>query len=135
MDFSIPDELKQIKAKVRQMVDTELKPHDQAIEESRHIPPQALEAIREIGLFGTLIPSEYGGLGHGMLGNCLVIAEMAEAHIAYFYTYSMSVQIASKGIELYGSAEPRRRWLMNDRGRRVVKLSKRKKCRKIKGFR
>ncbi len=111
MDFSIPDDLNQIKAKVRRMVDTELKPHDQAIEETGHIPPQALDAIREMGLFGTLIPAEYGGLGLGMLGNCLVIEEMAKAHIAYFYTYSMNVHIASKGIELYGSAEQRRRWL------------------------
>jgi acyl-CoA dehydrogenase len=46
-----------------------------------------------------------------MLGNCLVIEEMARAHIAYFYTYSMNVHIASKGIELHGTEAQRQRWL------------------------
>jgi hypothetical protein len=53
----------------------------------------------------------YGGLGLDMLGNCLVIEEMARAHIAYFYTYSMNVHIASKGIELHGTEAQRQRWL------------------------
>jgi acyl-CoA dehydrogenase len=46
-----------------------------------------------------------------MLGNALVTEQMARAHIAYFYTYSMNVHIASKGIELHGSEAQRRRWL------------------------
>jgi len=111
MDFSIPEELQQLKASVRHMVETELKPHDQAIEESGRIPAQALDAIRRTGLFGSHMAKEYGGLGLDMFGNCLCIEEMAKAHIAYFYTYSMNVHIASKGIELYGSQAQRRRWL------------------------
>jgi acyl-CoA dehydrogenase len=46
-----------------------------------------------------------------MLGNCLAIEEIARAHIAYFYTYSMNVHIASKGIELHGSEAQCQRWL------------------------
>ena len=40
-----------------------------------------------------------------------MIEEIARAHIAYFYTFSMNVHIASKGIELYGSEQQRQRWL------------------------
>jgi alkylation response protein AidB-like acyl-CoA dehydrogenase len=67
----------------------------------------ALEAIRRLGLFGSHTPKSYGGLGLSMLGNCLVIEEMARANIAYFYAYSMNVHIASKGIELRGSCAGR----------------------------
>ena len=56
-------------------------------------------------------PKRYGGLGLDMLGNCLAIEETARAHIAYFYTYSMNVHIASKGIELHGSEAQRQRLL------------------------
>jgi acyl-CoA dehydrogenase len=111
MDFSVPESLRSLRRSLRQLVETELKPHDAAIEESGHIPPQALDAIRAFGLYGSNTPKRYGGLGLDMLGNCLAIEEMARAHIAYFYTYSMNVHIASKGIELHGSEAQCQRWL------------------------
>jgi len=111
VDFSIPESFRSLRANLRHLVDAELRPHDAAIEERGEIPPQALNAIRTFGLFGSNTPQRYGGLGLDMLGNCLAIEEMARAHIAYFYTYSMNVHIASKGIELHGSEEQRQRWL------------------------
>lgn len=96
---------------VRKLVDTRLSPYDQDIEETGKIPQDALDAIRDMGLFGSYIPAEYGGLGLDLLGTSKVIEQMARAHMAYFYTYSMNVHIASKGIELYGSEEQRKRWL------------------------
>jgi len=111
MDFSIPEDLRALKRDLRRLVDTELKPFDAVIEEEGQIPSRALDAMRAFGLFGSHTPREYGGLGLDMLGNCLLIEEMARAHIAYFYTYSMNVHIASKGIELHGSETQRQRWL------------------------
>jgi acyl-CoA dehydrogenase len=111
MDFSIPEDLRSLKRDLRRLVDTELKPFDALIEEEGQIPTQALDAMRAFGLFGSHTPRKYGGLGLDMLGNCLLIEEMARAHIAYFYTYSMNVHIASKGIELHGSETQRQRWL------------------------
>ncbi len=111
MDFAIPRELASWQEEVRQFVQAELKPHDAAIEESGEIPPGALDGMRRLGLFGTNTPRRYGGLGHDMLGNCLTIEELAKANIAYFYTSSMNVHLASKGIELDGSEAQRKRWL------------------------
>jgi acyl-CoA dehydrogenase len=111
MDFALEDETRNLQRKVRQVVNETLKPLDAAIEREGRIPDDALNAIRDLGLFGSHTPAVYGGLGLDMLGNSLVIMEMARAHIAYFYTYSMNVHIASKGIELHGSEEQRRRWL------------------------
>ena len=111
MDFSIPESLVSLRRSLRDLVETQLKPHDAVIEEKGEIPPQALDAIRAFGLYGSNTPQRYGGLGLDMLGNCFAIEEMARAHIAYFYTYRMNVHIASKGIELHGSDAQRQRWL------------------------
>ncbi len=111
MDFAIPDDLATWKEEVRRFVAAELTNHDGAIEESGEIPPGALDGMRNLGLFGTHTPKRYGGLGHTMLGNALTIEELAKAHIAYFYTSSMNVHIASKGIELDGSEAQRLKWL------------------------
>ncbi len=111
MDFSISESLRSLRQSLRHLVETELKPHDAAIEENGQIPSEALDAIRAFGLYGSNTPKRYGGLGLDMLGNCHAIEEMARAHIAYFYTYSMNVHIASKGIELHGSEAQCQRWL------------------------
>lgn len=111
MDWLIDEELRQLRTRVRAVVDSELRPHDAAIEAEGLIPSSALDAIRDLGLFGSHTPTEYGGMGLDMLGNSIVIMEMARAHIAYFYTYSMNVHIASKCIELYGNDEQRLRFL------------------------
>jgi acyl-CoA dehydrogenase len=96
---------------VRRMVNEQLKPYDRQIEQTGRIPKDALDAIRKMGLFGCYTPARYGGLGLDLLSTSTVIEEIARAHIAYFYTYSMNVHIASKGIELYGSERQRKRWL------------------------
>jgi len=96
---------------VRRMVNEQLKPYDRQIEQTGRIPKDALDAIRKMGLFGCYTPAHYGGLGLDLLSTSTVIEEIARAHIAYFYTYSMNVHIASKGIELYGSEQQRKRWL------------------------
>jgi alkylation response protein AidB-like acyl-CoA dehydrogenase len=49
MDFSVPESLRSLRKSLRQLVETELKPHDATIEENGHIPPQALDAIRAFG--------------------------------------------------------------------------------------
>ena len=120
MDFEIPKPLALWKEEVRQFVGEELKPHDATIEETGRIPEQALDGMRRMGLFGINTPREYGGLGHDMFGNCLTIEEVAKANIAYFYTTSMNVHIASKGIELDGSEAQRRRWLPELASGRII---------------
>lgn len=111
MDFTIPSDLARLKAEVRDFVSHELSPHDEEIERTGQIPPHTLKAMARLGLFGTNTPRDYGGLGLSMLANCLIVEELAHAHIAYFYTSSMNVHIASKGIEYDGSEAQRRRWL------------------------
>ncbi|HBH03478.1 MAG: hypothetical protein A2W08_06270 [Candidatus Rokubacteria bacterium RBG_16_73_20] len=111
MEFAVPEDLAKLKARVREFVDRELAPRDDEIETTGQIPAEALRAMAGLGLFGTNTPRAWGGLGLSMLGNCLVIEELARAHIAYFYTSSMNVHIASKGIEYDGSDAQRRRWL------------------------
>jgi acyl-CoA dehydrogenase len=87
VDFAIPQASRELTSAVRKMVETQLMPHHASIELLHEIPPAAMTAIREMGLFGSHTPKQYGGLGLDMLGNCLVIEVVARAHIAYFYTY------------------------------------------------
>ena len=77
-----PDNLRSLRKSLRQLVETELEPHDAAIEENGQIPSQALDAIRAFGLYGSNTLKRYDGLGLDMVGNCFALKWRAQIPIA-----------------------------------------------------
>jgi acyl-CoA dehydrogenase len=61
--LSLPESLDSPEQSLRHLVETELKPHDAAIEETGEIPPQALDPIRSFGLYWSNTPKRYGKEG------------------------------------------------------------------------
>ena len=67
----------EILATVRQFVDKEVIPNAQELEHSDTYPQQIVDQMREMGLFGLMIPEEYGGLGESLLTYALCVEELA----------------------------------------------------------
>jgi len=67
----------EILAAVREFVDREIIPNAQALEHADEYPQQIIDQMREIGLFGLMIPEEYGGLGESLLTYALVVEQIA----------------------------------------------------------
>ncbi|MBO0730309.1 MAG: acyl-CoA dehydrogenase family protein [Acidimicrobiaceae bacterium] len=70
------------------------------------IPERLVAAMAEMGLFGILVPEEYGGLGLGLIEYCLVTEELARAWMSV-------ASLIARGNGLGGgfSAEQRRQLL------------------------
>ncbi|MBC6461743.1 acyl-CoA dehydrogenase family protein [Actinomadura sp. HBU206391] len=64
-------------ATVRDFVDKEILPVATALEHADAYPSQIVEGMREMGLFGLMIPEEYGGLGESLLTYALVVEELS----------------------------------------------------------
>ena len=62
---------------VRQFVDKEIIPHAAELERADTYPQEIVDAMREMGLFGLMIPVEYGGLGESLLTYALCVEELA----------------------------------------------------------
>ena len=62
---------------VRRFVDKEIIPVAQELEHSDTYPQAIVDAMREMGLFGLMIPVEYGGLGESLLTYALCVEELA----------------------------------------------------------
>src|SRR5881296_427210 len=62
---------------VRQFVDKEVIPTAQELEHTDTYPQAIVDAMKEMGLFGLMIPEEYGGLGESLLTYALVVEEIA----------------------------------------------------------
>ncbi|MET0849753.1 MAG: acyl-CoA dehydrogenase family protein [Candidatus Rokuibacteriota bacterium] len=84
MRIALPPEAARARDEARRLVESELTPHDRAIEETGQIPAPAVECLRRAGFFGLNTPREHGGQGLDMLATCATIAELARAHIAYY---------------------------------------------------
>src|SRR6201747_564922 len=62
---------------VRGFVDKEIIPYATELEHKDEFPEAIVEGMKEMGLFGLMIPEEYGGLGESLLTYALVVEEIA----------------------------------------------------------
>ncbi len=67
----------EILSTVRTFVDKEIIPHATDLEHKDEFPEAIVEGMKEMGLFGLMIPEEYGGLGESLLTYALVVEEIA----------------------------------------------------------
>jgi acyl-CoA dehydrogenase len=111
MDFTVPEELREIKESVRSFVQRELIPAEATIEREDRIPPDLWRRMREMGLFGLTIPSAYGGLGVGPLGYALLSEEIGRAHGAVRALIGINNGIGSQLLARHGSEEQKRKYL------------------------
>ncbi|GLE03092.1 hypothetical protein PINS_up011971 [Pythium insidiosum] len=79
------------------------------IDETKEIPEQVLNDLRELGLFGLQIPEELEGLGLSNTGYARVCEEITDASVAV--TVMAHQSIGLKGILLNGNAEQQAKYL------------------------
>ena len=74
-------------------------------------PPALLQSLRDMGLFGLLVPEEYGGLGLTNSGYARVMQEVAGHDGSIAVTLGAHTSIGFKGLLLFGTDEQKQRWL------------------------
>jgi hypothetical protein len=85
----------EIVATVRQFVDKEVIPNAQELEHSDTYPQHIVDQMREMGLFGLMIPEEYGGIGESLLTYALCVEELDECLRRDQHTLHRGVHAAS----------------------------------------
>lgn len=73
----LTDVQEEILAAVHDFVDNEIIPVAQELEHADEYPTKIVEGLKELGVFGLMIPEEYGGLGESLLTYSLVVEEIA----------------------------------------------------------
>jgi acyl-CoA dehydrogenase len=111
MDFEIPENLRIMQDTIRRFVNQDLEPISQKVEEEDQIPEEIVQQMRELGMFGLAIPEEYGGLGLGTAGECLVYEELSKTNAAFRSRIGTSNGIGSMGILFDGTEEQKQKYL------------------------
>ena len=75
------------------------------------MPEELVAKMRDLGLFGITIPTEYGGAGVGPLGYALVSEEIGKAHSAIRAMVGINNGIGSKALVLFGTDDQKQNYL------------------------
>jgi butyryl-CoA dehydrogenase len=100
----------EIVATVRAFVDKDVIPVASELEHADEFPTQLVETIKGMGLFGTTIPEEYGGLGLGIDTYALIQMELARGWVTLPGIMNGTFILATM-LLLHGTEEQRRRLL------------------------
>jgi acyl-CoA dehydrogenase family protein 9 len=74
-------------------------------------PAELIQGLRDLGLFGLIIPEEHGGLGLSNAGYARVLSQSSAHDSSVSLTFGAHSSIGMKGILLFGTAEQRSRYL------------------------
>ncbi|HXP21128.1 MAG TPA: acyl-CoA dehydrogenase family protein [Streptosporangiaceae bacterium] len=77
MDFELSDEQRLLRDTMRAFVNAEIRPVAREWEESGRYPEEIVALMRRMGLFGLLVPEEYGGMAADMVSLAVVFEEIS----------------------------------------------------------
>ncbi len=100
----------EIVAAVRQFVERDIIPHAQELERSDTYPQAIVDAMKAMGLFGLMIPTEYGGLGESLLTYALCVEELARGWMSVSGVINTHFIVAYM-IRQHGTDEQKQRFL------------------------
>ena len=96
---------------VRRFVNERLIPNEDRVENEDAVPPEIIQDMRDMGLFGLTVPEEFGGLGLTASEEAQVIFELGRTAFAYRSVIGTTVGIGSQGIVMDGTDAQKAEWL------------------------
>lgn len=100
----------EIIATVKQFVDKVIIPNASELERADIYPQEIVDQMRDMGLFGLMIPAEYGGLGESLLTYALCVEELARGWMSISGVINTHFIVAYL-IRQHGTDEQKQRFL------------------------
>lgn len=74
-------------------------------------PPEFIQGLRDLGLFGLIIPEEFGGIGLSNAGYARILSQTSRHDSSVSLTIGAHSSIGMKGLLLFGTADQKARYL------------------------
>lgn len=92
-------------ARLDDTVERVLIPGEERLVDEETIPADLAQPLKDFGLFGMTIPERFGGLGLGMVEQCLATIAVTRASSCYRARFSTTVGLSAQAILLNGTPE------------------------------
>jgi len=106
----LSEDQRELLALVKQFVDEQIIPVATELEHKDEYPTAIVEGMKEMGVFGLMIPQEYGGLGESLLTYALVVEEIARGWMSVSGIINTHFIVAYMLLQ-HGTPEQKQRYL------------------------
>jgi butyryl-CoA dehydrogenase len=112
MDFSFPREYQLFRRMVREFCENEVRPLAKTIDREHRVPHETVKKAAKLGLMGAPFPQEYGGMGAGEIGYCVLAEELGRVCSSTATVIGAHIGISAMSIFLDGTHEQKRKYLV-----------------------
>jgi len=110
LEYFLTEEQEAFKKLSRRFAKQNILPVRAELDESEEFPWDIIKEFAKTDMFGVHIPQEYGGLGGGCLGLCLVTEELSRVCSSIAISYAASA-LGSFTLAEYGTEEQKQKYL------------------------
>lgn len=111
MDFSLSTEHEILRNSVRNFALKEIQPLARGLDEREEFSVELTLAMGSLGLFGMVVPEDYGGQGLDYLGYIIAVEELARTDGSQAATVAAANSLGISPIMEFGSEEQKRKYL------------------------
>ncbi len=111
MDFEPTDEQKTIRDTVRKFAEAKIKPAAHELDEKEEFSAELTRGMGELGIFGIIVPEEFGGQGLKYAEYCIAVEELARVDGSHAATVAAGVSLGIAPILYFGSDEQKKKYL------------------------
>ncbi len=111
MDSLLTENELSFKKDVRDFVKQELMPHVEEWERRKQYAVESVKKFADYGLFGILVPPEYGGLGGTVMEYLIASIEVARASVSLAAVFGSPAGIFTDAILKYGTEEQKQKYV------------------------
>ncbi|WP_410207610.1 acyl-CoA dehydrogenase family protein [Fusobacterium sp.] len=112
MLFKTTDTHEEIRKKVREFAETEVRPIAFMLDQKNEFPTEVIKKFADMGLMGIPYPKEYGGAGLDTLSYAIAVEELSRVDGGTGVILSAHVSLGSYPIYAFGTEEQKQKYLV-----------------------
>lgn len=112
MFFKTTEDHENLRMKIREFAETEVKPIAFMLDKENEFPTEAVKKLGKMGVLGIPFPKEYGGAGLDMISYAIAVEELSRVDGGTGVILSAHVSLGSYPIFAYGTEEQKQKYLV-----------------------
>ena len=111
LDFDLTEEQLQTREMVRRFAQQEIAPHVLDYNREERFPHEIFDKMKELGLIGGVIPTEYGGAGIDHVSWAIIVEEISRVCSSLAIPVGAPSSLMGQGILKFGTEEQKQKYL------------------------
>ena len=111
MDFELSEAQNDIRDTVRKFAESKIKPLAHELDEREEFSADLTRQMGDLGIFGLIVPEEFGGSGLDYTSYCIAVEELARVDGSQAATVAAGVSLGVAPILYFGTDAQKKEWL------------------------